>query len=139
MDGKWVYWDAKVTLEQDQQKACIILNGNFLCLSCRSATFASQCAGFVPREWKPAKGLFIDWVGIDWILHDGLNFFAYIHSCGEKYDGVTCIKNVQEYVERTYIERFEICTQTRSRLKTRDFCPVDPDDHFNELIKLNHD
>ena len=22
-----------------------------------SATFASQYAGFVPREWKPAKGL----------------------------------------------------------------------------------
>lgn len=88
---------------------------------------------------ETCKGPIIDWVGIDWVLHDGLNFFAYIHSCGENYDGVTCIKNVQECVERTYIERFEICTQTRSRLKTRDFCPVDPDDHFNELIKLKHD
>ena len=56
-DGKWGYWDAKVALEQDQQKACIILNGNFLCLSCPSATFASQCAGFVSREWQPTKGL----------------------------------------------------------------------------------
>ena len=37
--------------------AYIILNGNFLCLSCPSATFASQHAGFVPREWQAAKGL----------------------------------------------------------------------------------
>ena len=36
---------------QDQQKAYIILNGNFFCLSCPSATFASQHGGFVPREW----------------------------------------------------------------------------------------
>ena len=36
---------------QDQQKAHIILNGNFFCLSCPSATFASQHGGFVPREW----------------------------------------------------------------------------------------
>ena len=50
-------WDAKVALGQDKQKACIILNGNFLCLSCPSATFASQHGGFVPREWKAAKGL----------------------------------------------------------------------------------
>ena len=40
---------------QDQQKACIILNGNLICLSRLSATFASEYAGFVPREWKPAK------------------------------------------------------------------------------------
>ena len=44
-------WNAKVVLGQDQQKAHIILNGNFLCLSCPSATFASQHGGFVPREW----------------------------------------------------------------------------------------
>ena len=50
-------WDAKVALGQDQQKADIILNGNFLCLSCPSATFASQHRGFVLREWKPSKGL----------------------------------------------------------------------------------
>ena len=50
-------WDAKVARGQDQQKAYIILNGNFLGLSCPSATFASQHGGFVPREWKAAKGL----------------------------------------------------------------------------------
>ena len=50
-------WDAKVALGQDQQKANIILNGNFLCSSCPSATFASQHGGFVPRERKAAKGL----------------------------------------------------------------------------------
>ena len=52
------YWDVIVALGQDQQKAYIILNGNFLCLPCPSATFASQYAGFVPRERKPAKSLF---------------------------------------------------------------------------------
>ena len=55
---KPAYWDAKVALGQDQQKAYIILNGDFLCFSCPSAAFASQYAGFVPREWKPAKSLF---------------------------------------------------------------------------------
>ena len=34
-----------------------ILNGNFLCLSCPSATFALQHGGCVPREWLAAKGL----------------------------------------------------------------------------------
>ena len=34
------YWRAKVALGQDKQMAYIILNGNFLCLSCASATFA---------------------------------------------------------------------------------------------------
>ena len=29
------------------------------CLSCRSATFALQRGGFVPREWLAAKGLFV--------------------------------------------------------------------------------
>ena len=29
------------------------------CSSCPSATFASQHGGFVPREWRAAKGLFI--------------------------------------------------------------------------------
>ena len=48
---------AKVALGQDQQKAYIILNGNFLCLSCPSAMFASPHGGFVPREWQAAKGL----------------------------------------------------------------------------------
>ena len=36
----------------------MILNGNFLCLSCPSATFAHQHGGFVPRDRLPAKGLF---------------------------------------------------------------------------------
>ena len=44
-------WDAKVAMGQDQLKAYIILNGNFFCFSCPSATFASQHGGFVPREW----------------------------------------------------------------------------------------
>ena len=41
----------------DKIKADIILNGNFLCLSCPSATFALQFGGFIPREWLAAKGL----------------------------------------------------------------------------------
>ena len=41
-----------------QTKGIHILNGNFLCLSCPSATFVSQHGSFVPREWKAAKGLF---------------------------------------------------------------------------------
>ena len=39
------------TGEQDKQKAYIILNGKFLCLSCPSATFALQYGGFVPCDW----------------------------------------------------------------------------------------
>ena len=50
------YWDAKVALRPRPTKG-ISLNRNFHCLSWPSATFASQYAGFVPREWKPAKGL----------------------------------------------------------------------------------
>ena len=38
-------------------KTYMIWNGNFLCLSCPSATFALQRGGFVPREWLAAKGL----------------------------------------------------------------------------------
>ena len=41
-------WDAKVALGQDQQRAYMILHGNFLqlflCLSCSSATFTFQYA-----------------------------------------------------------------------------------------------
>ena len=33
-----------------------MLNGNFLCLSCPSATFPLQHGDFVPREWLAAKG-----------------------------------------------------------------------------------
>ena len=52
-------WRAEVALRQDKQKEHIILNGNFLCLSCPSATFALQHEGFVPRKWLAAKGLFL--------------------------------------------------------------------------------
>ena len=34
-----------------------MLNGNFLCLSCPSATFPLQHGGFVPREWLATKTL----------------------------------------------------------------------------------
>ena len=54
---KLPYWTAKVALGQDRQKTYIILNGNFLCLSCPSATFALQYGSFVPRDWQAAKGL----------------------------------------------------------------------------------
>ena len=54
---KPAYWRANVGLGQDKQKAYIILNGNFLCLSCPSATFALQYGGFVPRDRLAAKGL----------------------------------------------------------------------------------
>ena len=47
-----------VTLGQDRQKTYIILNGNFICLSCPSATFALQYGLFVPRQRLAAKGLF---------------------------------------------------------------------------------
>ena len=50
-------WRAKVALEQDKQKTYITLNGDFLCLSCPSATFALQHGGFVPRAGLAAKGL----------------------------------------------------------------------------------
>ena len=50
-------WRAKAALRQDKQKTYIILNGNFPCLSCPSATFSLQHGGFVPREWLAAKGL----------------------------------------------------------------------------------
>ena len=43
-------WIAKVALGQDKHKTGIILNGNFLCLSCPSATFALQHDGFVTGE-----------------------------------------------------------------------------------------
>ena len=50
-------WRAKAALRQDKQRTYIILNCNFLCLSCPSATFVLQHGGFVPREWLAAKGL----------------------------------------------------------------------------------
>ena len=49
-------WRAKVALGQDKQKANIVLNGDFLCLSHPSLTFALQHGSFVPREWLAAKG-----------------------------------------------------------------------------------
>ena len=50
-------WRARVAVSQDKQKTYIILNVNFLCLSCPSATFAPQHGSFVPREWLGATGL----------------------------------------------------------------------------------
>ena len=50
-------WRAKVALGQGKQKTYIIWNGNFLCLSCLSATCALHYGSFVPREWLAAKGL----------------------------------------------------------------------------------
>ena len=47
------HWD-KTNKTQRQCEMVI----NFLCLSCPSATFTLQHAGFVPREWLAAKGLF---------------------------------------------------------------------------------
>ena len=45
-------WRAKVALGQDKkQKTEIILNENFLCLSCPSATFALQHGVFVIGEY----------------------------------------------------------------------------------------
>ena len=48
-------WRAKVALGQEKQKAHIILNGNILCLSCPSATFAFQLGDFVPRRMASCK------------------------------------------------------------------------------------
>ena len=42
------------------------------CLSCRSATFAHQYGGFVPREWLPAKGLFE--AGVQWFFRLNLKY-----------------------------------------------------------------
>ena len=50
----------KVALGQDQQKTHVILDDNFLCLSCPSATFALQHGGFVPREWLAVMGLLFE-------------------------------------------------------------------------------
>ena len=57
-DTKPPSWREKVALGLDKQNTYyIILNGNFLCLSCPSATFALQHGGFAAREWLAAKGL----------------------------------------------------------------------------------
>ena len=37
-----------------------MLDDNFLCLSCPSATFALQHGGFVPREWLAVMGLLVE-------------------------------------------------------------------------------
>jgi len=46
------------TKNTEKQKSYIILNINFFCLSCLSATFVLQHGGFVPRECLATKGLF---------------------------------------------------------------------------------
>ena len=40
-----------------------MLNGNFLYLSCPSATFPLQYGGFIPREWLAAKTLSLLGIG----------------------------------------------------------------------------
>ena len=54
-----------MAMGQDKQKTYIILKGNFLCLSCPSATFVLQHGSFVPRQWLAAKGLFLFHVFMD--------------------------------------------------------------------------
>ena len=46
-------WDAKVALGQDQQKAYLILNGNFLCLFSRSVVIIcrTECLLFLLFKW----------------------------------------------------------------------------------------
>ena len=67
-------WNAKVALEQDQQKAYIIWNSNFLCFSCPSATFASQHGSFVPREWQATKVLSYQTTSVVYVI-----FTAILH------------------------------------------------------------
>ena len=50
-------WRAKVTLGQDKQRQLLSKIMFAFCLSCRSATFALQHGGFVPREWLAATSL----------------------------------------------------------------------------------
>ena len=54
-------WRAKVALGQlkTNKRHTLILNGNFLCLSCPSVTFAFQQGGIVPCKWLAATGLFL--------------------------------------------------------------------------------
>ena len=47
--------ESRETLGQYKQRDNIIKSGNFLCLSCASASLALQLGGFVPREWPAAK------------------------------------------------------------------------------------
>ena len=51
------FWDAKVALGQDKQRKLPFKIMYAFYWSCPSATFASQHGGFLPREWKAAKGL----------------------------------------------------------------------------------
>ena len=53
---KPAYRDANVALGQDKQRKLPLKIMHAICWFCPKATFASQCAGFVPRGWKPAKG-----------------------------------------------------------------------------------
>ena len=52
-----VVQESRSRTETRQTKGNLILNGNFLCLSCPSATFALQLGGFVPRDQLASKGL----------------------------------------------------------------------------------
>ena len=43
--------EQKLHWDKTKQKTYIILNDNFLCLSCPSATLALQQSGFVPQNF----------------------------------------------------------------------------------------
>ena len=49
---KPAYWEAKAALGQEKQRKSPFKIMYAFCWSCPSATFASQYAGFVPREWN---------------------------------------------------------------------------------------
>ena len=73
------HWRVKVALGQGKQKIYITWNGNFLSLSCPSATFALQHGGFVPREWIAAKGLLLLSVIIELICgHQTTRFCLFV-------------------------------------------------------------
>ena len=83
-------WRAKVALGQDKQKTYtgeyIIVNGNFLCLSCPSATFALQHGGFVPREWPAAKGRSVQVLPVFLPSSPGERRGACVTQAGDKFE-----------------------------------------------------
>ena len=83
-------WRAKVALGQDKQKTYtgeyIIVNGNFLCLSCPSATFSLQHGGFVPREWLAAKGLSVQVLPVFLPSSTGKRQRACVTQAGHKFE-----------------------------------------------------
>ena len=67
-------WAAKVALGQDKQRKLPFKIMSAFCWFCPSATFASQHGGFVPREWKAAKGLF-GWLWYSPVLRASLRLW----------------------------------------------------------------